>query len=358
MLRVFPSLNRPGGYNPDRLFNLQIASHRQEREARVIWYNQRTRNETRITRLGGHASALLDPESTGALAVFAFPGGMDHENDECHVWVCEHEFEADLVEARVGFVEPGQGRIWIPDGNQGILLPPAEADQECRLDEADIPPEWLGQFPSGETLVRMSVDRRPLRGEPVDARLIPRRECEWQIFLSVEEATVLPRLREGFNSVDEFMELAKSVMNRRYSRAGRSLEYQVKELLREEHLVEGGHFDFQPESEPGKTPDFLFPNQAAYRNALHPDDRLMMLACKTTTRERWQQVLNEADRIDRKHLLTLDRGLSENQVNQIRDSGIQLVVPAPILTQYPAVIRQHLQTVGDFIADVRLLDMH
>ena len=356
VFRIFPSVNRPQGNNPDRLFNLHIDSHMDARNARVVWYNQATRNETRITRLGGQASALLDPESTGALAVFSFPGGLDHENNECHVWVCDHETEADLVEDRVGYVEPGQGRIWAANENQRLLIPPPEADQECRVDEADIPPEWLQQFPRGQDLVRMAVERRPLPGVPVDSRLIPRRECEFQIFKSVENATVLPQLRAGFNSVDEFVELAKSVMNRRYPRAGRSLEYHVMELFLEENLVAGQHFQYQPESEPGKKPDFLFPNQAAYRNALLPDDRLMMLACKTTTRERWRQILDEADRINRKHLLTLDRGLSENQVNHFRESGIQLVVPAPLIGNYPAGIRQHLQTLESFIADVRLLD--
>ena len=83
----------------------------------------------------------------------------------------------------------------------------------------------------------------------------------------------------------------------------------------------------------------------------------MMLAFKTTARERWQQVLNEADRIERKHLLTLDRGLSENQVNQITAAGVQLVVPAPLIESYPVAVRPRLQTLESFIGDVRLLTM-
>ena len=355
VFRVFPSLNRPQDINPDRLFGLHIDSHRDAREVRVVWYNQLTRNETRMTRLGGMASALLDPESTGALAVFSFPNGLDHENDECHVWVCEHEIEADLVEDRVGYVEPGQGRIWAADENQRRLIPELQENPDCWLNEAEIPPEWLREFPNGEEIVRMAVARRPLGGIPVDSRLLPRRECEYQIFLSLEEATVLPQIMNGFNSVDEFVELAKPLLNRRNSRAGRSLEYHVRELFIEEQLIAGRHFQYQPESEPGKRPDFLFPNEASYRDITRPDNHLMMLACKTTTRERWQQILNEADRIERKHLLTLDRGLSENQIKQIRESGIQLVVPTPLFESYPIPVRPHLQTLESFIADVRLL---
>ena len=67
VFRIFPSVNRPQGNNPDRLFNLHIDSHMDARNARVVWYNQATRNETRITRLGGQASALLDPKAPGHL---------------------------------------------------------------------------------------------------------------------------------------------------------------------------------------------------------------------------------------------------------------------------------------------------
>ena len=43
VFRVFPSLNRPEDINPHRFFNLHIDSHRDVREARVVWYNQSTR---------------------------------------------------------------------------------------------------------------------------------------------------------------------------------------------------------------------------------------------------------------------------------------------------------------------------
>ncbi|MFZ5625061.1 MAG: type II restriction endonuclease [Gemmatimonadota bacterium] len=41
---------------------------------------------------------------------------------------------------------------------------------------------------------------------------------------SVEAYHVLPRIREGFDSVDQFVEFASSVTNRRKARSGRSLE--------------------------------------------------------------------------------------------------------------------------------------
>ena len=81
----------------------------------------------------------------------------------------------------------------------------------------------------------------------------------------------------------------------------------------------------------------------------------MMLGVKTTVRERWRQVVNEADRIDRKHLLTVQEGVSENQFRQMRQEGIQLVVPQSLFPKYPQRVRPHLQTLESFIGDVRLL---
>jgi hypothetical protein len=52
-----------------------------------------------------------------------------------------------------------------------------------------------------------------------------------------------------------------------------------------------------------------------------------MLAAKTTCKDRWRQILNEADRIPAKHLLTLQEGVSEGQFREMNDAGVRLVVP-------------------------------
>ncbi|WP_245504457.1 EcoRII N-terminal effector-binding domain-containing protein [Lichenihabitans psoromatis] len=39
---------------------------------------------------GGGTSALLDPESTGALTVFAFRPTIAPAVPDYHVWVCRH----------------------------------------------------------------------------------------------------------------------------------------------------------------------------------------------------------------------------------------------------------------------------
>ena len=354
---VFPSMDRPQASNPDKRFDLYIDSHSDARRVRAVWYNQGTRNEARITNLGGRQSVLLDPESTGALVVFSFPNGRGNENDECHVWVCDHETEADLIEERIGPVEPGRTRIWSADEIQRQLLPdPVRTD--CWLKPEEIPTEWLQVFPSGETIVKKALELSPLSGFSVDARLTRRLECEYQIFQSVEEATELPVIRAGFDNMGAFLARAQSVAQRRKSRAGRSLELNVRELFLEENLREGLDFQYQPESELRKRPDFLFPNEARYKDASYPQDRLMMLGVKMTVRDRWRQVVLEADRIASKHLLTIQRGVSENQFREMHEAGIRLVVPQSLTVHYPKSVQPCLQTLESFIADVRLLIRH
>ncbi|MCE3543732.1 restriction endonuclease, partial [Escherichia coli] len=84
-------------------------------------------------------------------------------------------------------------------------------------------------------------------------------------------------------------------------------------------------------------------------------DRLRMLAVKTTCKDRWRQILNEADRIPAKHLLTLQEGVSETQFREMNHAGVQLVVPAGLTDKFPKAVQPHLQSLESFIGDVRLL---
>jgi hypothetical protein len=356
---VLPAINKPEAENPDVTLPLFIDSHADTREIRAVWYNNRlrggTRNEARLTGFGGAASALLDPDSTGALTVFAFRTG----ENECHVWVCQHETEEEIIEDRIGPVEPGKALVWSPKGLAvpEVFPPVAKVRANCWLSPAEIPPAWLKQFPTGEEIIRKAVELRSDNALNPDKRLLRRRECEFEIFRSVEEAVELPVIRAGFNTIDEFTARAQSILQRRKSRSGRSLELHAKALFVEEGLREGTQFVHQPpESDPGKRgPDFLFPSGAAYADHDFPEARLRMLAVKTTCKDRWRQILTEADRIEKKHLLTLQEGVSERQFQEMVDAGVQLVVPEPLKTTFPPSVQEHLQTVESFIADVRLL---
>ena len=360
---VFPKLNRPKTPNPDVRFNLYIDSHADHRCVRAIWYNNKfhngTRNETRLTKFGGSQSALLDPSNTGALSVFAFSLDDQGTATECYVWVCRCETEEELVEERIGPVEPGKRAIWSPDHAAYLNLFKSieKTRANCWLDPSEIPPEWLKTFPTGMELIDKAVELRPYPSLSPDRRLLRRRDCEFELFRSVEEAVELPVIGQGFDNMDEFIARAQTILQRRKSRSGRSLELHVRKIFIEEGLRKNQDFAHQQEAEPSHRPDFLFPSADAYKDMAFPEERLRMLAVKTTCKDRWRQILNEANRIKRKHLLTLQEGVSEGQFREMKDAGVQLVIPTPLVNKFPALVRPHLNTLEDFIADVRGLKL-
>ena len=59
-----------------------------------------------------------------------------------------------------------------------------------------------------------------------------------------------------------------------------------------------------------------------------------MLAAKTTCKDRWRQVLSEADRINSKHLITIEPAISTQQTTQMKKENLKLVIPESIQSTY------------------------
>jgi hypothetical protein len=375
LFEIFPQINTTTAKNPRVEFDLYIDSHVDHKQVKLIYYNshffrtpeeiaakKRGRNEARITNLGGGESALLNPDSTGALTAFVFVLGQQGHAIECHVWVCDNQLEEELLESDIGPVDPGSYVVWHPGGGPtpvGVtayltLVPPAKS-VSCRLIASAIPAAWLTKFPTGEEIVKKAHELRPDSSLAVDKRLLRRRDCEFEVFKSIEEAFYHPRITAGFTKLDEFLSLAQTILQSRKSRSGKSLEFHVRDIFKEERLNPGTHFTHGPTTEGNKKPDFIFPSIAAYKDPKFPASNLRMLATKTTLKDRWRQILNEADRVPTKHLLTLQEGVSENQFNEMCAERVKLVVPAALHESYPKPIRPHLMTLESFIAEVRLL---
>jgi hypothetical protein len=219
----------------------------------------------------------------------------------------------------------------------------------------EIPPVWLTKFPTGAEIIAEAAKLQSHTSLMPDLRLMKRRACEYEIFRSVEEAVELPLITAGFTTINSFIARAQTILQRRKSRSGRSLELHARGIFVEERLVEDQDFSHQPVSEPGKSPDFLFPSEAAYKSDPSPAANVRILAVKTTAKDRWRQILNEANRIPEKHLLTLQEGVPEAQFKEMVDAKVKLVVPQPIIEKFPRSVQPHLQTLESFIADVRLL---
>ena len=95
-------------------FDIEIDSHgvREDRVRGVSHTGEgllgRPLPEMRITDLGT-ASPLLDPENTGALAVFVFRPAPVTDSPKCRIWICRNPVETDVVDDLIGPVEPGRG---------------------------------------------------------------------------------------------------------------------------------------------------------------------------------------------------------------------------------------------------------
>ena len=112
-------------------------------------------------------------------------------------------------------------------------------------------------------------------------------------------------------------------------------------------------FEEQAITENNNKPDFLFPNAECYHNFQFPAEELTMLGAKTTCKDRWRQVINEADRIEIKHLFTLQPGISKNQLKEMADNGVRLVVPQKNISTFPAEYQPSLSNLSGFIAMVK-----
>ncbi len=232
----------------------------------------------------------------------------------------------------------------------GIATAAADTD---RLDS--IIADFGNSFP---TTARFSARARETlpdinpKSDP-DAALLAWLQHEEAMFRRLEHLIVGERLREGFVTpegpdVDGFLGYAQPVLNRRKARMGYSLEHHVSAVL-DAHSI---RYARQAITENNHKPDFLFPDWETYHTAPSGDPRLTMLGAKSSCKDRWRQVLPEADRIPEKHLLTLEPGISGQQTAQMKSHSVRLVVPRPIQATYTPDQRDWLMSLAAFIETV------
>jgi hypothetical protein len=186
--------------------------------------------------------------------------------------------------------------------------------------------------------------------ENPDTVLLAWMEREELLFRTLERHIISDRLREGFSDdVDGFLAYSLSVQNRRKSRVGSALENHLEELFLRQEV----RYDRTKITENKAKPDFIFPGINEYHLKTFPAARLTMLGVKTTCKDRWRQVLSEADRISEKHLLTLEPGISTAQTDEMRDKKLSLVLPSSLHPSYTLAQQEWLMSLADFISIVK-----
>ncbi|MDE2089998.1 MAG: restriction endonuclease, partial [Gammaproteobacteria bacterium] len=159
-----------------------------------------------------------------------------------------------------------------------------------------------GRFPSTDefsTYARSTLPELDPRDDP-DAALMIWMEREEILFRTLEKHLLGDQLWKGFaEDVDGFIRFSLSVQNRRKSRVGHALENHLEVIFTRNNI----RYERGALTEGRSKPDFLFPGAKWYADMSFDASLLTMLGVKTTCKDRWRQVLVEARRIKRKHLL-------------------------------------------------------
>ena len=331
-------------------------------DSSVTWYDARERHVSRSEfRLYFKSNSVMNQASEGDLLVVA-----KRQSGDLMIFVIRGESSAenrllwlfglsslDLGERfSVQHVENGSDRQ-IEFTARFILDEVGIETGEAEPDTLDSLIEDFGDaFPSTAEFSRNARATLPnvdAASDP-DGALLAWIEHEERLFRHLERKIVATRLEKGFHDgeeadVDAFIAFSLSVQNRRKSRAGYAVENHLDEIFRRFEL----RYDRQANTENKSRPDFLFPGSEEYRNEAFPECRLSMLGVKSSCKERWRQVLAEARRIPRKHLLTLEPGISENQTGEMASNDLQLVLPARLHDTYSASQQTWLMSVNEFI---------
>lgn len=186
-----------------------------------------------------------------------------------------------------------------------------------------------------------------------DLALIRWMEQEEMLFRSFEKHLVGDRLRQLLDgqrdNIEEIIALVQAALQRRRSRAGFAFENHLEQIFHDQSIT----CSRGETSEGNRKPDFIFPGIVQYRDPRFPEERLTMLGAKSTCKDRWRQILNEAQRIVLKHLVTLEPGISINQTEEMRDEQVQLVLPRSLHETFSDDQREWLMDVSDFVELVR-----
>lgn len=337
--------NSPGqkGENKDKYVTIKWQNNF-ETQSRFIYYGVNTRNEYRLTRFGRGFPYLHD-ENIGDLLI------ITKQSEEFYdAFVLHHDDEIDgfLAALNISTTEIN-----------GLISKQIEETAEDKIIECfnAYISSLNVNFPTTIELATnarncynssFSVTPKLIKENP-DKELLQWINSEFQLFKTLENNRYSERIKSPFTSVEELVEIANTILNRRKSRAGKSLEHHLAEIFNIFNL----HYETQAVTEINKKPDFLFPNIEAYKNPCYDESKLIVLAAKTTCKDRWRQILNEADRIRIKHLFTLQQGISKNQLEEMYKYNVNLVVPKPYLESFPKEFRSKISTLDSFVKKVR-----
>lgn len=313
-------------------------------DSRFIYYGQGTRNEYRITRFGKNFP-FFEEDNVGDLLIIA-------QYSETYYYGFVLQSDQDIDDFFAYFNLSPEMTNQLIDVTQANT---PEKQLETSIQELvtlymDFPETWQmaelarNIYNKAHNITDDKICKAP------DEQLLKWIDTEYSLFRSFEEKVYAPIYSVPFPNCQELVKFSNIILNRRKSRAGKSLEHHLASIFTTAKL----EYVEQAVTEDNKKPDFLFPNEEAYHNLLFPTDKLVFLGAKTTCKDRWRQVLNEADRIETKYLFTLQQGISKNQLREMKHEHLKLVVPAAYRTSFDKEFQPEIETLASFIEMVKL----
>lgn len=283
--------------------------------------------------------------------------------------ICEN---GSAIESQVNWlfdVKDAKERFDVKEITQGGTLPYAaktvldligiETEPDTDSDIEELLAKYT-DFPSSaefSAYARSFVDVDPVN-HPDDA-LVAWLDKEDTFFKALEKnqiIAVINEMAEGIRNgsdddtlVNRFITSSLSFQNRRKSRAGFSFEHHLKAVFD----ANGVKYSWQSITENNRKPDFIMPSIEMYHDPRFDSGRLTMLAAKTTCKERWTEIIKEAERIPHKHLATIEPAISTKQLDVMKNENVQLVVPEPIRSTYSPDYAEWIWNMDRFIVYVQ-----
>lgn len=314
-----------------------------ETDSRFKYYGVGTRNEYRITRFG-RGFPFLGDENVGDLLILA---RFDKDYYEAFVLQTDDDIDDFFSYFNLSYDKTNQiidvHQLELPEQRLLTLINDFVARYTDFPDTRIMANGARMCFNEANGIITRNIVTAP------DDVLLGWLDTEYTLFKYMEEKVYSDITTKPFPNIDTFVAMANEVLNRRKSRAGKSLEHHLADIFTHNELI----FEEQVITEEKKKPDFVFPNGQCYHNLTFPGELLTVLGAKTTCKDRWRQVLNEADRVEDKYLFTLQQGISSNQLKEMQDYRLHLVVPHKYLTSFPKEYRTGIWDLSSFIGMVK-----
>ncbi len=341
--------------------------------ARKMFFNEKDMKENHILKHSGEITWQNDfstgctftwYESKKEIRITGFGRGFDLLNSECTgdlfvlIKINTKEYKGyifDTDDDIQDFLE--YFGLTPTETNRLIEVKDDEENKEKKAVDAFIS-SLKKDFPTTEEMAcaarriqyEVYMNRYMVKSDP-DTILIKWIAEEFYMFKVLECVRYEKMIKTGFEDLEDFISVANQVLNRRKTRAGKSLEHHLAAIF-DEHKIK---YSSQSYTEGKKKPDFIFPSIEAYHDCTYPLEKLCSLSAKTTCKDRWRQILNEANRLkdENKYLCTLQQGVSANQMDEMDAEKVILVVPKMYIGAYPKTKRDKIWTLSKFVEYIK-----